>query len=720
MRAVTLVLALAGCGPVAGPVHDLAVTGAGAGAVTPLVDGAETTAALAQVIRGAQRFVALAMWSFDERTRLSAVTQFPPRADEAMEVPCADQREDDTLRVVLRCQAARMAERLAAQERAAGGDGLDARAEVRVMLWANPLDFSDFAAPLNAAGRLGVVRVPWAAARKWSDERAVTEMRALGSGESARWLAHFHARYRQLRNYDGPVVYPTGIYVVSQSDPGHITSSEHLKTVQTEREALVGGINLVRESWDVPTHALRSPLRMHSGVAAMLNVLPGTATPFEWPMHDTAVRISGPALHGVTAVLNARWSAAMHDVLPGWGRHPYGPLLQRLRQMQRRATGADLEALRQLEGEVLGRERALPRPAAPVSDETAPPGGTRSRVEAAAFSGFAPSPSGVGDLRKYYQRAVAEARGGVALIENQYVSDVEFARAVAAGAEQHGLETIVLIPYLPDMLRFKPLDESVRWLGWAGLEGHAARDEMRTLRWLELRTARAVLTRDDAGHWVRRGSLEVPPGCAVPHLRGADDPATLAPDDPLDISVALPASDACPPLHPLGPLRVRDVLTESHVHVFTLAADDGLAPDGETPTARVAAFFHATRSGIYIHSKAAMFLDESRGFRLATVGSANLNHRSLGPGARAPAGPYDSELNVFFDGEAALRWAVRLADEHTRGRVAALPPSAWPAAFETWGGENLRALQDGIWPGPNRTRVVRLDVVERCVELGGC
>jgi len=165
---------------------------------------------------------------------------------------------------------------------------------------------------------------------------------------------------------------------------------------------------------------------------------------------------------------------------------------------------------------------------------------------------------------------------------------------------------------------------------------------------------------------------------------------------------------------------VRDVLTESNVEAFTLAAPD--APNltalsaAMDPDQRVHDFFSAgTGAGIYVHSKAAIFAFLTNGEFRATIGSANLFERSVGAPLR------DAEANVFWTSDKVGDFWRDLWKEHGGASVTGVPTLAdMKQKFHDLGWENLKALLKGRWPGPSNTRMIRLDVVQRCVRAGLC
>lgn len=117
---------------------------------------------------------------------------------------------------------------------------------------------------------------------------------------------------------------------------------------------------------------------------------------------------------------------------------------------------------------------------------------------------------------------------------------------------------------------------------------------------------------------------------------------------------------------------------------------------------------------IYIHSKHSEFLGSEPTF---VLGSANLNPRSLSHVGKppSPGDAPDSEDAVFWTPK-DLSFAGTLWREHmgpVRGNQNPLPPDS----FQDWvneGWANWSTVRAGGSPPPNQ-RVVRLDVVERCL-----
>ncbi|MEW5849929.1 MAG: hypothetical protein AB2A00_14130 [Myxococcota bacterium] len=311
-------------------------------------------------------------------------------------------------------------------------------------------------------------------------------------------------------------------------------------------------------------------------------------------------------------------------------------------------------------------------------------------------------------------------------VENQYVTDAALARDMVEDPDRRR-RGIVVIPYVPDVLRFTPLDRGVPLLGIRGAQAGTAYREMQVLKWLELKTAEEVLVRGEGAPWRSAGLIATPtlPGCAPPGTqlriggKAEEAPEALEPDTPLELVVWQGALHrGCPVTVTRNDLRVRDVMTRSRISAYTLLADD--ASTLAAGLHSIGSSFLAENAGIYVHGKAAVFYERGGGLS-ATVGSANLNERSLGldtPGSLLAA--VDTELNVFWDGASVAPWLEQLVREHTNGKLGADAAGGWMTTWDAWAWENLSSAEAGRWPGPSGTRMVRLDVVDRCVVLGGC
>jgi hypothetical protein len=162
-------------------------------------------------------------------------------------------------------------------------------------------------------------------------------------------------------------------------------------------------------------------------------------------------------------------------------------------------------------------------------------------------------------------------------------------------------------------------------------------------------------------------------------------------------------------------LEAGNVMTKGDIMTYTLVTTRVAQPtgysnihpsvlSGESMENRLNLF--CERHHTYCHSKAATFFNRQRGRYVATIGSANLNPRSLGDGQDSQ----DSEMNVWWSGRRpVLDFRARLWTHHLRNSdPLAVDEGVW--AENGWNNMiNIMHARDRALEGD----VVRLDVVDR-------
>ena len=157
---------------------------------------------------------------------------------------------------------------------------------------------------------------------------------------------------------------------------------------------------------------------------------------------------------------------------------------------------------------------------------------------------------------------------------------------------------------------------------------------------------------------------------------------------------------------------MQDVITVSDIMSYTLVSNyhrngQQILPRAPNLSPRDRVLTFVKENEIYVHSKCAIFQNRERGGESwATIGSANINRRSLG---RAD-GTQDSEMNIWWRKEPGIdRFRQRLWEHHLGPRAPALLDEE---AWDTRAWWNLRAIMEGVGT-PLKGHVVRLDVVDR-------
>jgi phosphatidylserine/phosphatidylglycerophosphate/cardiolipin synthase-like enzyme len=318
-----------------------------------------------------------------------------------------------------------------------------------------------------------------------------------------------------------------------------------------------------------------------------------------------------------------------------------------------------------------------------------------------------------------YRRTIESAAGAsdTIYIESQYFPDRAQSRAihrawVASGREgmrgaihsdQDLLEfppfAHIVIPYKPST---SPFD--VSFLRESDFDAFLA-GEFHHLRWLEIKTMRLI--REVSGdEWKRTYTLTSQSRISMPG--GADaDPDYL--DD--DTEVTITKVEEYGTRQPVDAVtrKVKEFLPEGDVSVYTVAASDGTLPTGSTAQERQRKYLED--HGIYVHSKAAIFLRYGGAGHEATVGSTNLNTRSLRAGSLQP----DTEGNVWWAHDESIeRWYNALLGEHTGMSVPSGAGVISGHAIRSTAFEQLNRVRTGQRP---LQHLVKLDLADRWKHL---
>lgn len=665
-----------------------ALAAAAPASVRPLVDGVQIAPALAELIEEAEHYVYLAWWALDARLRLSADGQKSPGGgawDGAALVEVIKQRA-----------ATRLAQ--------------GATLEVKILVWDHLLD-DEYALGSSYLEPLTHSLVPWAALKGFDLDDAGGKRDALAvlRGAPYRSVAPSDQLLALLRTYrrrpaiadDTLLRFPSGLVVATQDHDDGMFGSHHQKLLVTERAAFVGGFNLLREYWDGREHLLGDLRRADSGGPAYVGASGGfLSAGASGMLHDTGAVVRGTILQQVLELFALRWDQAVgdgrcHERLIGALRSEH--LDEAARELDS-ATERDRQRLakaRVIDGH--GRITSLPELAHLVEDALVV-------ATLPARTPYGP----VEDIRTCYLRAIGALRSSTAFayFETQYLEDHGLAKQLYHQWRNHGRQHAegarpfahFVLPYNPSTAW--PDEAAEDSLGRVGLYDSERLEvleaEFQMIRWLEVMTARRIYVRDDGhrpweGRWyhvddpVRQ--IRWHDGSLRHHAGGLELDSEF--DLLFDPSVTIRG------------LRAGAVMTDSDIAGFcVVGTGTRLAASMGLDYVRR----YLLTQEVYIHSKAAAFVEREGELSYATTGSANLNRRSLGKG-----GGQDSELNVWWKGHASVeRFWRDLAGEH----LGVAPADVTAEKFAQQGWDNLRRLFRGERVAG---RVVRLDVADRLV-----
>jgi hypothetical protein len=317
-------------------------------------------------------------------------------------------------------------------------------------------------------------------------------------------------------------------------------------------------------------------------------------------------------------------------------------------------------------------------------------------------------------FKEYMTRidALSTEGGSFAYMENQYFTDYLITQNLFKAWQEIFRDAgfaYIVIPYKPGTF-------------WFDLFGKLAKDkiikqEYQCLKWLEIKTARKIFELD---------------GLKWKHTFDISDPKQLIEFNIQPKKMPNPSSkafkklkfkvDECWDVEKREfvynkEFYVKDVLTESDIMAFTLVSTHKGGQSKERLKVKIGTNVKKTshrylnNNGIYIHSKASFFREgeDENATYWATIGSANLNNRSL---TGDQSGYQDSEMNVFWshngekDNKIIEFWA-NLWGEHAGCGFN-------PSSFRENAWENLIDIQ---LSGKAKHHIVRLDVVERYLRL---
>jgi hypothetical protein len=561
---------------------------------------------------------------------------------------------------------------------------------------------------------------------------------------------------------DRPVAMPTGIAIMSQRNlNGEIpdsgfkqfdkyTASHHQKFVVTERAAYLGGLNFGREYWDTHEHVPpnTTPIRRAgSGIART------ASKPDPGPLHDTGSIVRGDAILEINRLFRERWGT--NSSSPWRTATAINRPFQGIRDLLHIRPGDDVDVLlAEVEAQPptdVARPQASFDPAYTVSDIVF----AESHPEK-SYEGQSP----VFGIRNAYGDSITSmlnTNSSLAYFENQYFQDADFAIRLfnacqpkttiavdatrnASWCERDPFAHLVLT-YYPGASGSSFVDEHVPTI--AGIVA----DEMKAIKWLEIKTARSIRDRLTGQPIVSLDYFPpASPGCLAvcpvdhPYVYFDDkaiddDPATLSLHSVVDfLGTDHYEMKACQapndgdvvncPIQMRSSRQVGEIITSSSFMAYTIANSGQVgevAGSGGTPLTNLHDFLMSY--GIYVHSKHSEFFHYANGELTLryVIGSANLNPRSLGH-LRPKIGfadDDDSETALFFQPAPGSLFWHDLWVEHL-GADPAVPNDPGGAAeyWEQQGWDNWSLIRAGGLPS-SAHRVVRLDAVGRCIGIAG-
>lgn len=756
--------------------------------VQPFADGEELYPQIKKLIEEADDFIFMANWGIDESLLMDGTSgQRDSYGDEEPTLLNCPKFGGNsrgswpTMLHILRCKASDMAEskRITGIKSAQPYQHL--YSNIRVVAWDNPLDKSSYERTTTDLGHLNYFTVSMTEVRGWSQlsSNDVTKaLRAHGTGESEVVLLKLYNFYKTLSaSYNGRVIFPTGIFTVSQKNNSiahasinRLASTHHQKTVISEKAGYIGGINFLKDFWDTKTHPyVARNMRYSSGFVDHV----GHWTPASYnaytdlnpPYHDTGSIVKGAVLGQFHNVFETRWRDLMAEKTTREERHIFGSLLRNLPTVFASATGADKTILAAAETYI--RDVQFSREGnwqAPTLRSTSIDTGFKTDKAVAAFS-IPPgsiSTSGYPTVIGKYQDLIGKATRPVSFmyIENQYLQDTRIAEAVMKSSDFPG-GRFNRDGYAYFVLPFTPEGIGVQFLDNSELKSVVSA-EMQNMKWLEVKSGRFFYKRGSSGQWeIFAAHPSQTPDCPMVNryakfIGPADtDPSQIRLNTKIEISsneydsngnpveypVACHSSPncmtKCPVMKVYDNFTVEDIMTRGPIEAYTIAASNSYLSNATTPDDRYQEFFvsssylqplngivpnpnYAKGNGVYIHSKASMFAGLDDQTNWATVGSANLNKRSLGGNQCMGINDCgnDTESNIFWSSPSVMDWVNKIWDEHTDGKLNTPSFNDRKTVWQNYAWENMenirriKKLENG--------RVVRLDVVLRCKKLNAC
>jgi phosphatidylserine/phosphatidylglycerophosphate/cardiolipin synthase-like enzyme len=665
--------------------------------VRPIIDGIEIAPALAELISNAERYIYLSIWALDAHMRLSA-------AGQRWNGPG---QPTDTVAYLLRKRGAELLHQ-------------QPKLEVKVLVWASILD-DEYAPGQTDLDALTSVLVPWNQLSAFNPNSEFPRVLDVLRGApyfctaDEALLARLHREYweRPAIAPDTLLRFPSGIAVATQAHPS-LTGSHHQKMLLTEKGSYIGGLNLVKEYWDSREHLLQDDGRRATSGGPASGGAGGSwsSVGSSGVLHDSGSIVRGASMEQALEIFAMRWDEAVTD-----GDCHEG-LVEALRDELLPSIADALTTPAERAAQMI-RERRVVQ------------GSGRFRgaadagyvVEDAMVLSTLPRQSAFGPvehIKTAYLRAVQSMNSvdSFAYFETQYFSDHSLAKQLFHQWRTHVRRREGPLPFAYVVLPYNP---STAWVDefredffapgglWdIGERLGALRGEFRNLRWLEISTARRIYTQPSSDQpwqpillvddpltqitWASRALRDAPDSLAAGDAFTVTDARKLRSDGSV-------LTDRGQPVLETRTFDADEVMTDSDIMAFCLVAD-GNARSGR---GRDYVRDYLLHQEVYVHSKAALFLNAEPEPSYATIGSANLNPRSLADG-----GSQDSELNVWFAGRARVEALWRsLASEHLAGIAAA---DVRPQNFLEQGWDNLRRLFRGQ---PVNGNVVRLDVADR-------
>jgi phosphatidylserine/phosphatidylglycerophosphate/cardiolipin synthase-like enzyme len=742
--------------------------------VKPLRDANAVLSEIDELIDKAELYVHVVAWAFDDELRFAADSQHArgtpvfsrrsaysqPHGD-VENLNCSKPDDPSSAIVRLRCKATELAKLREATFRPWSGEWLDARAEIMILVWDDPID-NTYNSPMTNLDDLGYVLVNERDLIKWSDQELYAQMRERGSGESVTILKAFRDEYRKHfggTNFQVPM--PSGIEVMQQKNNNNLKASQHQKIVETDVGGYLGGVNFEKEFWDTDDHEPLVPERWTSTATGFLLPAVPVFDDVPGPLHDTGAIVRGQDVRRINEVFRARWDSNLPPSFAGvaGSSTPFEPLRRALQaQAQTNPAARVLTAyIKRLEHRPFATRpfsppNIMPDANYPASNITV----ATSRPSRSYKDRTSPQ-----EIRTAYNDAIGtwmHGAGSFAYFESQFARDHDFFLQIfrACYPRDHVVATwchrdrfaYFVVPYKPFTLPSTVGDLLF------GIQPEIVKEEMQNFMWMEIKTANAVQDRVTAQPIVELTTG--PEGCPpcpcdssrdYPFIRFQSsavegDPGSLTLDSIVTMRGRPPGGQVyvvdCnagtgPPIFkpcydPTKVIskKVREIITDSAFMSYVLANPGASGKRSLPPSSGQDNYHNALEQfGIYIHSKHSEFFGErdvggTVSQRLIYVmGSANLDTRSLGqphtPNSQKDA--EDSEINVFWTPPNHDFTDLLWGEHADHGKAL-----AWPAGIQTWadeGWKNWRILHTFQLNDPTQ-RVVRLDAVERCLRYKGC
>lgn len=673
----------------------------GDSSVRPLIDAEENWPVIESMINDAEKFIFIVSLGVDERTNLKNTDQH--------DRPGRPESEWLDLERALKKRIEQTASH---------------PLEIRVLAWETTFfaDPNEYEEHFTDIGDLGIVTKNWGNVKSNSFQGFLRNIRPY-SAASDDLLRVFYRGYRNAADHED-LPFPSGIEVAIEDHPTRsVLGSHHQKFILTEKSAWVGGLNLLKQQWDMQTHLHPDARRDHSGEG------PYHPDPDEVPpWHDTGALIKGFAPRKVFPTFAERWDKAVMT------RGPYEPLAQeishRFSTIEAHLRSPAVARASRFGGRIRAFNSTIDGPYIVDSSNVAVslPKGTAWAAR-----------SGVTHIKEHYERSLdvmakqnAQAPGPFVYIENQYFTDVGFTKKLfdrwrrnvdTPGPGGRRIDpdepfAFIVIPYKPQPTR--------DWTTGGGLHS-IIYAEMQNLKWLEIRTARVIYTRDDNDdQWVPYCAVDFPQDRIQFLAAVARDPSQL--DESSEFTIVNPialnpdesrqrdANGNFVYVDPNPPLRVDEVMTRSDIMTYTLVSPAERRPDGTardvTPSivsgedVEDRAHEYTLPRHIYTHSKAATFFNREKNIYVGTIGSANINPRSLDDQTHHQ----DSEMNIWWSRKEHVEaFRKKLWAHHLQ---VADPDLADEPAWIDAGWRNLVDIMHARNTRLNGT-VVRLDVVDR-------